>query len=376
MSDDCVRSENEKVSSENDYVPSTNDIITTMERLTINEANDVRDMKIRLAKKFADANISSELASFQENITPNANMYDIAMLKLGKIINDKLVVDLIVFKITIDLPALISESIKYSRTNIIYDLIENNVNIYQLQPLIMVMCIQMNQFELLSKLIDMKIPLDTMNYRTVYHLAKKGKLDLLKKITENYEFDNVSEIVGKICVEAIIENHLDILEYYCPKKIYESAPDIMQTYLYNSIIHGGHIGVVKHFISMGCNIKMDSMQAVNIAIAHNRGNILKYFTEIDAMLLQILPEDIKKRFCLVQLETKMLEITDGIKSCNIYHSNIETGDYYYKCSLEKSHYYCKLAWESWTTKRSDWKCLVCQNNVDTILYKNTNDKNY
>lgn len=355
-----------------DYVPKPSDIIVAMERLTTADPDDIRQMKIRLATKFANQNISADLADQNPNIefAPNSRMYDIAMLTLGKVIDKKLIVDLEVFTITINLPGLISEAMKYGNINIIHELIEHNIDIYHMQPLIMPMCTQTDQYDLLSKLLDMKVPLDAMNYRTIYHLANKGKLDLLKKITENYQFDNLNEVVGKICVEAVRQGHLDILQYYLPAKIYESAPDVMQIYFYNSIIHGGHLPIVKYFVEIGCDIRMDNWQAVKVAIAHNRGEIIQYLSTVQPSICDILPTDIKQRFGLIipSIKTKLI----GKSTCSIYYQDINQNDYYYMCTFNHPHYFCKEAWESWVTKRSDWKCPVCQNNVETILYKNTN----
>lgn len=356
-----------------EYIPTTEDLISAIDRLTVADPDDIRQMKISLVKNFIEktSTIQSDLANYTASIMPNAHMYDQSMLKLGKIIDDCLIVDLVVLTIKINLSGLISECLQHNNVQPLLDMLDHGFDLYKFQPLVMVMCVQTEQFDLLDRLIDLATPIDAMNYRSIYHLASKGKLSLLQKIMSKYQFVNPTEIAGKICVEAIRENHVDILRYFCPAKLYESAPDIMQMYMYNSIQYGGHLDIVKHFIDMGCPIQLDSWRAVKVAIQNNRGSILKLFSEICPEVLSIIPVDVQKRFGLIVCQTKNKRIEN--KNCSIYYSDINLGDLYYQCNFSSAHFFCKEAWESWLKKRSDWLCPVCRNTVDTILYKNVDD---
>jgi len=70
------------------------------------------------------------------------------------------------------------------------------------------------------ELIKNKIHIYTDQYYCVYKLAADGKLELLKEIMKYYCFPNVPEIISKICIQAIHNDHVNILQYFLTKEVF------------------------------------------------------------------------------------------------------------------------------------------------------------
>lgn len=163
-----------------------------------------------------------------------------------------------------------------------------------------------------------------INKNYIYQIASKGKLDILIKIIQNY-FDklhihntceNIHEdylkyceqcfkfnctsqtihndifiIVTNISIQAIINNHLNILEYFCPKESFSSIPDIILIYFFKAIEYG-HLPIIKYFVENGTNIKHEKYKAIDIALKHKKYDIIKYFYTIEPSIINMLDNNI------------------------------------------------------------------------------------
>jgi hypothetical protein len=254
------------------------------------------------------------------------------------------------------------------KPNIIRLMIGNGINVFELEPRIMIMCVETEEYDLMSELIALKVPVHTQDFRCIYQLTEADKLDLLKNIINTYVFPDVTSIIGKICTIAVMNGHVNILEYFCPKEGFDGAPDIIYTYFINGIKYGGHLPVIKYFIENGICIAQENYQAVRIAVECQRGNIIKYFCEKDENVINILTSEEKEKFGLIKLPVENKYLGTNV-NCNIYYNNINDSDKYYECE-KNLHHYSENTWNQWIKNKTNWLCPHCFCQVKRIVYVN------
>src|SRR5271154_6566290 len=168
----------------------------------------------------------------------NLEFIDEDIFIAGSIKGNVLIINAGPIHLTINLTELVCNAMLYKRADIIRLIMKYHANIFELEPNVMIMCAESHQFQLMSEMIDEQIPIHIQEYRCVYYLAKIGQLDLLEKIMTTYQFPNITTIIGKICVIAIMNGCINILAYFCPREVFHGAYDIFFTYFINGIIYG------------------------------------------------------------------------------------------------------------------------------------------
>jgi len=329
----------------------------------------------RVVNKLLDmVSIQADINNWKpESIIENPDIIDKDMLTVGRILigtnaNKILLIDIPPITITIDLKNAIKNAFLQRKTNLIQLMIELEMNLYEIEPNIMIMCVETNHDSLMYDLINKGIPVHIENHRCVYQLATYGKLDLIKAILDKYYFSSVPEIVSKICIQAILNNHVHILEYFFTKEAFVGAPDQMFTFFINSIQFGGHLPIIKFFVDNGINIKQQEYKAIHTATQYGQKLIMKYFYEIEAEIINLLTEEQKENFGFVQLVTKYHYI--GTETCcNISYDGILIDDTYVRCDKEL-HYFKENIWNEWTNNKINWTCPLCFSPVAKILYQN------
>ncbi|AZL89189.1 ankyrin repeat protein [Megavirus baoshan] len=248
--------------------------------------------------------INKLLDYFQENnlnvlklgvISENPDLIDQDMIDAGVLNYDNNMLSLSVppIDITVDIKAAISKSFKYGKTRLIELLLYNNIKLDKIEPNIVIMAVQTKNYNFLAKFIDLEYDITINNYQIIYQLSSQGKLDFLIKILDKYHFDSSTEIICKICIQAIMNNHVNILEYFLTEQAFRGAPDQMYCFFYNSISCGANLEVIKFFINNGLSIKQNNYQAIIKACQYKRQDILLYFRELDESVIDI----IIKHFC-------------------------------------------------------------------------------
>lgn len=258
-------------------------------RRVINESTmlefppNVVSARKRVVNKLLDiVSIQNDINSLNpESIVSNTDVIDSDMFVVGTINNKILNIDIPPITIKIDLSKTIRNAILYKNPKAIYAMLENNIDLFKIEPKIMIMCVENNQDELLMELIARKIPIHTDQFRCLYQLAANGKLDFVKIIMQNYNFPFVPEIVSKICIQAIQNNHVHILRYFISSDVFKSSPDQMFCFFINSIQYGGHLDVIRFFVDMGIDIRQENYKAVQHAIQFDRIDIIKYFCDFN-----------------------------------------------------------------------------------------------
>ena len=208
--------------------------------------------------------------------------------KMGKINGHYLEVKLPYTKIIIDLEAMLDDSISAKREEVVKTLLDADIDIQSIKPNIMTLIVNAEMDDLTKFLISKKIPINFNNYESVYQLAYFGKLDILKLIMETYHFPNIVEIAAKITANAIRGGQINVLQYFCPPESFKSAPDVISVFFTNSIIHGGHLPIVKYFVNNGVSIKHDQYAIVETAKKYKRADILEYFCQLDENVKKLL----------------------------------------------------------------------------------------
>jgi len=332
----------------------------------------IREAKQRLRTKLLQLDeIRTGIANLQPNVvSTNVSTFDADMLLLGKLEGRFLHVEVLPFSFTVDMQMLIKNAFLDKKFEVIWLLLDSDLDLPQLEPKLMLMCLALDQDELLIKLIQLQFPIDTESYRVVYESAEMGKLDILKLIMATYVFDDIQEVICKICIQAAIHNHLSIIEHFFPHNQFESIPDIVFVFFTNSIKCGGHLDIIKYFVNGGVDIRQQNYLGLHIAITHNRTAVVKYFYDLDRSILDLMTEEEKQTFGLVEL-TVVNQSIGLTTSCNIYYNDIGPNEFFYQCT-NKLHHYCKEAWDRWVLKRPNWICPHCQCSVPKILYMNTN----
>ena len=349
-------------------------IMETINQSTQYDSTDIANAKKRVVLKLLTKIMDDIEYLNPQTIIDNPDLIDVDMLNIGSVWGNVLDIDIPPISIRINLANAIANAILHKKYNFIHLLLDKSINIYQLQPKIMIMfadtlCDDASSKEIFSKLISKKIPLHMENYRCVYQLASDGKLDFIKEILENYTFNTtIMEIVAKICVQACINNHVHIIEYFFTPDAFTGAPDQVFTFFINSIQYGGHKSISKFFIDNGVNIKQDNYYAVKVALEYNRCELLQYFYTIDPEIINLLSDNQQKQFGLVPLK-KINEYIGLAAYCGIYYDDIAENDEYYQC-CNKKHYYKEKAWNEWVCKNPSWKCPLCMCDIDRVIYVN------
>jgi hypothetical protein len=358
--------------------------------LNMNEySNDVAEKRRKVANKFLDIayiHNDSDLIFSSNNI----EIIDEDMLDIGKIEGKFLKINIPpIIDIDIDLSIIIRHALMKKNMDFIKLLISRNIDLFKFEPQIMIICAETDQDELMAELIDKKIHIYTDQYRCVYKLAADGKLNLIKKIMKKYCFPNVSEIINKICIQAIYNNHLNILKYFLINDVFAGLPDHMFCMFINSIQYG-HLDIIKFFIDSGISIRQDNYAAVHNAIKYSKLDIIKYFYDIDPTIDNILTDE-QKEICNIT-KTIMMKQYIGTKTpCNISYNEILEGDTYYQCS-KNLHCYISKEWIEWCKYKMTndistsqlhngikygeglinfIRCPLCSAPIKRILYVNT-----
>ncbi|AVL94976.1 ankyrin repeat protein [Moumouvirus australiensis] len=189
--------------------------------------------------------------------------------------------------ITVNLKTAIKKSFMNGKTNLIKILLQQDINLNNIEPNIMIMALQTNNYELLSNFISREFDISIQDYRCIYQLASNGNLEIIKKILDKYHFENITEIVCKICIQAIINNHLNIIKYFFINEAFSGAPDQMYTFFIKGIEFNTNIEIIKFFVENGVSFKQYNYKAVKIACMYKRREILKYFNELDSAVSNI-----------------------------------------------------------------------------------------
>lgn len=193
----------------------------------------------------------------------------------------------------INLTISLQQSIIQRKFKLVELLIDYDIDIFKLEPNIMGIVATMLDDRLviiLNKFIDLKIPVYPNNYACIYILASKGQLDLLVRIISSYTFNNMMEIVGKICAVAVRTDHVTILEHFMPVQTFDTIPDIIFEYLIKGIECGDNIKVIKYFTQTCIQISQENYRAVTIARQFKRKKILQYFVASDPHVITLLDQ--------------------------------------------------------------------------------------
>lgn len=263
----------------------TNDILVSDDSIPIREA------KVRIVNKILETATESNDNLYPTfNITNQLDFFDEDILLVAKHELPNIVVDIEPFNLTFDLAQLIQNAILHDKPHIIELLLKNNIDIQSIVPRVMLQLAIKNQHDQLLKLIEKSVPIHTNNFECVYYLAENGKLELLKIIAEKYHLERLMEVVCKICIAAIKNGHLNIIEYFCPCNAFTGAPDIMFVFLVNSIKYGGHQHIIKYFIDGGIHLRQKNDQILTTAIEFNRYHIVRLLIDIDPSIVDLLTE--------------------------------------------------------------------------------------
>lgn len=340
--------------------------------------------KKRVAKKILDmfeVNCNNNMQNFG-SIDYDLDLIDEDIFISGTIHDNVLLIDIPPINLTINLVTIIRIAIIDKKTKVIQLMMKQNIDLFQIEPNIMSMCVASGLDDLLKEMIAIKIPIFSNQYRCVYQLASVGKLDLLKLIMKTYYFPNLPEIVYKICIEAVINNHVNIIEYFLPEEAFEGAPDQMYSFFLNSIEYGGHLPIIKYFIegpqerqtssyiSKCINICQQNYQPIYHAIKFDRCEIIKYFCDIDPEVINLLTTEQKEKYNLFTFEVINQFIGTGI-ICNITYDEILPNHRYYECTPQR-HHFSESIWKEWTKDKVEWKCPLCFTKVKKIIYVNAN----
>ncbi len=347
------------------------DIINNLD--TNGYSPEIIEKRKRVANKFLDmasVNYGQELFIYDNIDNINEDMLDVGEIQ-GKILK----IDISPIMAEIDLSRLIRNSFLERKINFIHMLMSHNIDLFNIEPRIMIMCAETNQDELMSELIDKKIPVYTDQYRCVYKLAADGKLTLIKKIMKNYCFTNVLEIISKISIQAIQNNHVPILKYLLKAEMFYGLPDHMFCMFINSVQYGGHLDVIKFFVDSGISIRQDNYLAVHTAIKFDKTDIIKYFYDKDITVDTILTNEQKEKYGLEKI-IMMKQYIGTEQICSMSYDDINEADTYFQCN-NNSHYYKSENWIQWRKNISSIRnagitnlCPLCLAPIKKIMYIN------
>lgn len=325
----------------------------------------------RVANKLLNLNsIKNDIDQFRnQTILSDTDLIDDDMLLCGKINGKMLSIDIPPINIVIDLSKSIGSAIMQNKLSLLDCLIAKNIDIFGIQPDILIMCVEMNRDELLNKLLNFRgAPIQVRDYRCVYQLAAKGKLELIKNILEKCHISNIEELVGKILVQAVLNNCINILEHFLTKEAFTGAPDFMHEYFIKAITHNADIQVINFFVENGVDVRQENYLALYTALDLKRIEIVKYFCQKDPNVLLLLTEHQKEKFGLIEID-EINQFIGTNKSCNIYYDDIVEGDKYFQCE-NKRHHFKEEAWKGWVKNKYEWNCPFCFCQVEKTLFIN------
>jgi len=365
------------------------------------EHDEITLIKKKVVNKLLNMElIKNDINQFKlQTILSDTDLIDDDMLTCGKISGKMLHIDIQPINITIDLSKSIGTAILHNKLSLIDRLIAKNIDIFTIQPNIIIMCVETDQDELLNKLINLgsshqeaqsiasasrcphqeaqsiasasRCPIDAQNYRSIYQLAAKGKLDIIKNILEKHKIPIIKEVIGKILVQAILNNHVHILQHFLTKEAFVGAPDMMFEYFMNAINRNANIAIISFFVENGIDIRQDEYKAMYTALRLGRKEIMKYFCQKDSNIFYLLTELQKEKLGLMEI-AEMNQYIGTNKSCNIYYDDIGEGDKYLQCE-NKRHFFKEVAWKEWTKNKCEWLCPFCFCSVTKILFINKNN---
>lgn len=340
---------------------------------------NIIEKRKRVANKFLDMVDRYDHNCKIEFTCDEIEKIDEDMLDVGKIEGKILKIDIEPIIAEIDLSKLIRNALLARKKYFIQMLISHNIDLFNIEPRIMIICAETNQDELMSELIDKKIHIHTDQYRCLYKLAADGKLPLIKKILKTYCFNNILEIISKICIQAIQNNHVHILKYLLKADAFNGLPDHMFSMFINSIEYSGHLDVIKFFVESGISIRRENYLALHRAIKFNNANVIKYFYDIDMTVDSILTSEQKEKYGLGK-NVIMNQYIGTNTPCNISYDDINEGDTYYQCN-KNLHYYKSDKWIEWCKNRPNIRfgentvmfnsCPLCFAPIKKNLYNNS-----
>jgi hypothetical protein len=328
------------------------------------DTEEIIQMKKRIVNKI------SKLDGFFEDGTLksfDSDMLDQDMLTVGKIDGSILTIEINTVKIGIDLSMGIKHSLKNKDERFVTLLLDNNIDLYKLEKNTLIMCLNLDNTNLMGRLINLKFPIDIEDHRVLFQSVSKGYLEIVKLMILTYELKDNYEIAAKICVNAIIHNKLNILSDFFPKSVFRSVPDFRTLFIQKCILYAD-LDMLKYLLDDDYDIAQSNYRCVHIAIEHSKHVFIKYFMKLDNHVLSLLSHEDQIKYG--PKPTAQQNDIGQNKSCNIYYNDIMYGDEYYMCK-NGDHYFMKDAWEKWILKKKNRKCPHCPNNVKKDLFINT-----
>lgn len=326
--------------------------------------------KKRVIYKFLDiASIQDDINGFNEkSIIDDPDIIDEDMFMIGKIHGNELIIDIPPINININLTNAIGTAMFKKNISFIDLMLKLNLDIFQFEPKIMMMCVESELDGLMIKLIKRKIPIHTENYECIYQLVAKGKLELINNILADYFIPDFDDILIKICIYAILYDKLFILQYFFKPNIFVDRSDIAYCLFFKCIEYNNNIKFLNFFIENGIDITSFDYRAVHTAIKFNKTDVIQYFYDINNSIIQMLTPDETSKFNITILETLNRHV--GIGLCHISYDEILENETYFQCCNNKHHLFKEQHWKSWIKSKMKWVCPLCLAPVNRILYTN------
>lgn len=326
-----------------------------------------QELKQNIVNKLLDL-INTHTDNVSDYIVENPlDIIDKQLLSIGTISGTDLTIDIPPVYIKINLTNLVRSAIDKKMPSIIELLIETTADLFTIEPEIMYMCTKTRQYDLLRKLIIKNIPVYSNKYSCINQLAADGELSIINTIISKYGLHDNPTITNNVCIQAMLNNRLSIIEHFLTPKVFASVPDLMFAYFLKCIEYNVDIAIIEYFVKHGIDIRQSNFSAVRLAVSHKRAQIVRYFYHINNSVIDLLNSDQVYKFGLSNIVGKN-QIIDGI--CKISHDNIEIGDKYYQCNCKSPHYFKKLLWEKCLEKWIGWKCPHCMSKIESIVYIN------
>lgn len=340
-----------------------------IDQINVRTEEEYLAIKSRIMTKYIDL-YKEHGNGMLDFIVSDTDSIDEDMFKLGTIIGNRylhLVVE--PMKLTIDLRNAIENAFFYRKLGLIHLMLRLEINLELIEPNVMIMCVERDEDELLKKFIDKGYNIAIESYRVLYTVAALGKLDLVKYIMAKCRFHSVSEIIYKVCIQAVYNNHVQILEYFFTDDVFKGAPDKMLDFFVGSITNGSGVDIsIIEFFATRLNIKQDNYRCVRAAIQANRAQIVQYFVDTNPEVYNILTVDERIKFGVIKLDTENKYI--GLdKTCLISLDKIGENDMYVECE-NSLHQFMQNSWMKWNRINSNWLCPVCFSPVKKISYIN------
>lgn len=330
--------------------------------------------KQRIGIKFLESSILNttqpfgELYMGQMDYSLITNIVDDDFFKMGTVKNQMLDLDIFGIYISINLVELIDTSLKNGKTYPIFAMLQNKYDLSKIDPELLLKLYFHNCNELARYLIINKFDNTEYNRNCLDLLAERGNLTDIEFFLTNYNLDR-SQHVYLICCAAVIHGQVNILQHYLTPDVFSCFPDITRTYFLQSIIRSNSVDVIKFFIDNGESISRNNYEAFFLAVENEKNNFVKYFTEINTNVLDLISINSKINLGLNKIITMKKYI--GIdKTCSLSTDLIHDDEYYYECRY--LHVFDEDEWiEFCKSDNEEWKCPVCDTDVKLIRYHNT-----